>query len=319
MTRDRPILIVSRRLQPLIRREREASYSITPYGSNNNMNWLQDHNAAVSNTLGSAFAGIVSRIFTHPIDTAKSRLQAQYTTPTPSSSSTKGIATAPSYRGTFDALSKTFRAEGAQGLYRGFGAILVGGTPGTVAYLCTYEMAKGYLGNLRSTENDRSDDNEGGDFAVHFSAGMIAETVACIIYVPVDVIKERLQVQHAAPLGHHNSVHGNNLNYEGSFDALKKIAKTEGVAGVYKGYAATLASFGPFSALYFMFYERCKTETRQYLFDPHHELPKSSINKMEIPFPWLVLCTASAGALASWLTSPLDMAKLRLVSKFGDF
>lgn len=281
------------------------------------MNWLQDHNAAVSNTLGSAFAGIVSRIFTHPIDTAKSRLQAQYTSSPSSASSTKGIATPPNYRGTLDALSKTFQAEGAQGLYRGFGAILVGGTPGTVAYLCTYEMAKGYLGNFRS-ENNRSDSNDGGDFVVHFSAGMIAETVACIIYVPVDVIKERLQVQHAAPLGHH-SARGSNPYYEGSFDALKKIAKTEGVAGVYKGYAATLASFGPFSALYFMFYERCKTETRHYLFDPHHELPKSSLDKVEIPFPWLVLCTASAGALASWLTSPLDMAKLRLVSNFDDF
>ena len=183
----------------------------------------------------------------------------------------------------------------------------MGGTPGTVAYLCTYEVAKGGLGNISGKLRE---DNETGadDFVVHFSAGMIAETVACIIYVPVDVIKERLQVQHA---GQDTMAGGN--NYKGSFDALKKIAKTEGLSGIYKGYAATLASFGPFSALYFMFYERFKSQTRQYLFDSHHRLPKASLDKIEIPFPWLVLCTASAGTLASWLTSPLDMAKLRLV------
>lgn len=280
------------------------------------MSTLQDHNAAISNVLGSSCAGIVSRIFTHPIDTCKSRLQAQYSST--SSSKTK----IPQYRGTFDVLSKTFHAEGMRGLYRGFGAILVGGTPGTVVYLCTYEMAKDRLGNLQR-QRQRQHNNQlvgdgdagssSGDFLVHFSAGMIAETVACIIYVPVDVIKERLQVQHASATGSSNASH-----YEGSLDALQKIAKTEGMAGIYKGYGATLASFGPFSALYFMFYERCKAETRQYLFDPNQQQPKSSLDKMEIPLPWLVLCTSSAGALASWLTSPLDMAKLRLQVQRGE-
>jgi Mitochondrial carrier protein len=262
-----------------------------------------DANAIISNTLGSAVAGIVSRIFTHPIDTAKSRLQAQYTGTVTSSQQV------PHYRGTVDVLRKTFYSEGIHGLYRGFGAILVGGTPGTVTYLCTYEVAKNSLGKLKSSYS-LEEDSTSGDFLVHFGSGMIAETVACIIYVPVDVIKERLQVQHSSMTS--------NAAYQGSYDALKKIARTEGLAGIYKGYAATLASFGPFSALYFMFYERCKSETRQYLFDPTGQHPKAIIDKMEIPFPWLVLCSASAGALSSWLTSPLDMAKLRLQVQRGE-
>jgi Mitochondrial carrier protein len=239
----------------------------------------------LANALGSACAGIVSRVFTHPIDTAKSRLQAR----------NSSVA----YTGTADVLTKTFRSEGIAGLYRGFGAILVGGTPGTITYLCTYDIAKNQLQNASNGQ---------ADFLVHFGAGMIAETIACIIYVPVDVIKERLQVQHA------NSKNTN--TYKGSFDALKKIAQTEGLSGIYKGYAATLASFGPFSALYFMFYERCKWETRQYLFGP--DLPKPILNQKEIPFSWMILCSCSAGALASWLTSPLDMAKLRLQVQRGE-
>jgi Mitochondrial carrier protein len=262
-----------------------------------------DANSMISNTLGSAVAGIVSRIFTHPVDTAKSRLQAQYT----------GTATSslqvPHYRGTLDVLRKTFQSEGSRGLYRGFGAVLVGGTPGTVTYLCTYEVAKNTLGNLKR-RGSLEEDAASGDFLVHFCSGMIAEMVACIIYVPVDVIKERLQVQHSSM--------DSKSAYKGSHDALKKIARTEGLAGIYKGYAATLASFGPFSALYFMFYERCKTETRQYLFDPNRQQPRAIVDKMEIPFPWLVLCSSSAGALSSWLTSPLDMAKLRLQVQRGE-
>jgi hypothetical protein len=37
--------------------------------------------------------------------------------------------------------------------------------------------------------------------------------------------------------------------------ALRSIFREEGVRGVYRGYGATLFSFGPFSALYFVFYE----------------------------------------------------------------
>lgn len=39
-------------------------------------------------------------------------------------------------------------------------------------------------------------------------------------------------------------------------DALVSILKNEGLRGLYKGYYATVLSFGPFSALYFSFHEK---------------------------------------------------------------
>lgn len=117
------------------------------------------------------------------------------------------------------------------------------------------------------------------------------EAVACTVYVPVDVIKERLQVQ---------GRHANEIRYTGGADALVKIWYSEGLHGMYRGYGATLMSFGPFSALYFVFYERFKSWSK--------ELTGSAT----LALPWLVLSSASAGGLASFLTSPLDMAKLRL-------
>jgi hypothetical protein len=82
----------------------------------------------VSNALGSASAGIVCRCLTHPLDTAKARLQAL-------------SAAQYNYRGPADILRQTFHKEGIRGLYRGFGAVIVGGTPGTILYLCSYDIS----------------------------------------------------------------------------------------------------------------------------------------------------------------------------------
>jgi hypothetical protein len=186
------------------------------------------------------------------------------------------------------------KTEGISGLYRGFSTVIVGGTPGTIIYLCSYEIFKERLSDLFHNDG-KAMKNSNENFTIHFTSGIMAEAVACLIYVPVDVIKERLQVQHR----------GDSLNYKGGWDALVKISRTEGLSGIYKGYAATLASFGPFSALYFVLYERFKLWSIDY--------SKSEI----LPFPWIILSSASAGALASWITSPLDMAKLRLQVQRG--
>ena len=238
------------------------------------------------NVLASGMAGIIARIFTHPLDTAKARLQA---------------VSQPRYKGTADVLRKTFRTEGMQGLYRGFGAVLVMGTPGTAIYLCGYE----------ATKNGLSEHYRGNDFMVHFASGMIAETLACIIYVPCDVIKERMQVQHKETVGQ-----GGGAVYRNSWDAFRKIAANEGMAGIYKGYAATLGSFGPFSALYFVAYERFKYWTRLHLTQSNHSELRE-LEHVELPFHWVLVCSSTAGALASWVTSPLDMAKLRLQLQRG--
>jgi hypothetical protein len=150
------------------------------------------------------------------------------------------------------------------------------------------------------------------DFVVHFVSGMTAETVSCIIYVPVDVIKERMQVQQVKAAADEGGVY-----YTSTWDAIKQISRTEGIRGIYRGYAATLGSFGPFSALYFVFYEKTKFWARQYVSGSNENHSARSLENVEIPFPALVVCSGSAGAAAAWLTSPLDMAKLRLQVQRG--
>ena len=215
-------------------------------------------------------------------------------------------------------------------LISGFGAVIVGGTPGTILYLTGYAFIRDTLSSAVlkwcggdatiSASNDHTKPSLtiGEEFAVHFSSGMLAEAVTCIIYVPVDVVKERMQVQQKAKDNLHNT-----HQYNGSWDAFQKIMRTEGFQGIYRGYGATLASFGPFSALYFMFYEQCKSISRNYI-DRRNQDGRTQINNNqkhvkdgELPLHHLVACSAGAGALASWLTSPLDMAKLRLQVQRG--
>eukprot|EP00555_Chaetoceros_dichaeta_P011909 CAMPEP_0198253624 /NCGR_PEP_ID=MMETSP1447-20131203/4025_1 /TAXON_ID=420782 /ORGANISM="Chaetoceros dichaeta, Strain CCMP1751" /LENGTH=342 /DNA_ID=CAMNT_0043939365 /DNA_START=150 /DNA_END=1174 /DNA_ORIENTATION=- len=274
-------------------------------------------NPLFHNALGSATSGIIARILTHPLDTAKARLQA------PASNG----SIFPPYRGTTDVLVRTVKTEGISALYRGFGAILVGGTPGTMIYLCGYDWFKSKLHVVGSGSGS------GGvvpEFAVPFFAGMLAETVACVIYVPVGIIKERLQVQRVLiPTNGTTATQPHHL-YNGSLDAFRKILKTEGLAGIYRGYGATLASFGPFSAFYFVFYEQMKLWSRETLVSRRRLLEEQEEGdnsqaststdrngEMELPLSYIVASSVGAGAAASWLTSPLDMAKLRIQIQRG--
>lgn len=77
----------------------------------------------------------------------------------------------------------------------------------------------------------------------------------------------------------------------------------EGIAGIYRGYGATLASFAPFSGLYFLGYEAAKARAQRHL---------GLADADALPFGWQVATACAAGAAASLATNPLDMAKLRL-------
>ena len=45
---------------------------------------------------------------------------------------------------------------------------------------------------------------------------------------------------------------------QGSYKGALRVIQNEGVLGLYRAYMATVFSFGPFSAIYFMVYEELK-------------------------------------------------------------
>mmetsp|Transcript_76389 Transcript_76389/g.181691 ORF Transcript_76389/g.181691 Transcript_76389/m.181691 type:complete len:314 (-) Transcript_76389:68-1009(-) len=234
----------------------------------------------VHTALSSAVAGFLARFPCHPFDTVKSRLQG---------------ADGNRYKGLLDCAKLTFREEGILGFYRGFGAVAVLGPPAACLYFTSYEVFKRSLDAQSSTSWAP---------AVHLAAGLGAEAVACIIFVPVDVVKERMQVQRKGVAAAQPSA-GCLPQYAGSFDAIRVIARTEGPLALYMGYAATLASFGPFSALYFMFYEQSRSFFAW-------TIGREGAGTSKLPAWATMASSATAGALAGVITNPVDLAKLRL-------
>jgi len=230
------------------------------------------------------FSGSIAKLFTHPIDTIKAKIQID-----------EGKGTKIS-----NVFKNTIKAEGFRGLYKGLPVSIFGSMPASVLYFGSYEWAKKKLLLIKNFSH--------GEFLMYFLGGMFAETVACLIYVPVDVIKERRQVQ-------------NNLNsykYKNDFDALFTILKQERLGGIYKAYWATVFSFGPMSAFYFMFYEYFKgyfvrNDAKTYIQRiKNEEIEKLKELKLDISFKESLLCSALAGSLASLITNPLDLVKLRM-------
>ena len=56
------------------------------------------------------------------------------------------------------------------------------------------------------------------------ASGFIAEFASCSLWLPIDIIKERMQVQSELKL----------YKYDGAVDAVQKIRGTEGVIGLYR-------------------------------------------------------------------------------------
>jgi len=131
---------------------------------------------------------------------------------------------------------------------------------------------------------------------------------SCTVFTPVDVVKERLQVQSdQSPCRSH---------YRGSLDALRTIVREEGWSGIYKGYNATIFSYGPFSASYFVIYEESKQLMKAYSSSPSgatHSYHSTNNSHLDSPlsFQQNLICSSLAASISAFITTPLDFAKLR--------
>ena len=169
--------------------------------------------------LAGQITGTIVRLAVHPIDTIKARMQVMR-----SRTSLSDLR----HRQTWMRLAlNLFREEGLRGLYRGVGITVVAGGPGAALYFTSFERFKSLLRKATGLEQS---------FFISFCSAILAEVVSCTVWVPIDVIKERMQVMTQLQT----------YKYRNTFDAISQISKTEGVRGLYKAYGATVLAFGPF-------------------------------------------------------------------------
>jgi len=132
-------------------------------------------------------------------------------------------------------------------------------------------------------------------FWQHIIAASISGVISASTVCPLDVVKTRLQAQRDVkgmlpePSDH--------TRFKGTMDGLLKIAKYEGVFGLWRGLFATIAMTVPSTSVYFAVYERFKK----------HFTP---LGFYAAPF----LAGIASRLVTATITSPFDMIKTNLQS-----
>ena len=127
------------------------------------------------------------------------------------------------------------KSGGFSGIYKGLSAAAAGSAPGAALFFSTYEMTKQRLQRLESVKLP--------DPAVHMLAASCGETAACLVRVPTEVVKQRMQA---------------GLSTSAINTMTSIIAKEGGVPGLYRGFGITIMREIPFSFIQFPLYEFMK-------------------------------------------------------------
>jgi len=168
------------------------------------------------------------------------------------------------------------KSGGFKGVYSGLSTAVLGSAPTAAVFFCAYESTKKILNSTPFISAFQP--------GVHMISAATGEIMACIIRVPVEVIKQRQQA------GVHSS----------STHILRSILKSEGFIGLYRGYSTTVLREIPFSFIQFPLWEWSKKVW--------------SRRQNRDVSPWQSsICGAVSGGIAAAVTTPLDVAKTRII------
>ncbi|KAL3418695.1 mitochondrial deoxynucleotide carrier [Phlyctema vagabunda] len=138
-------------------------------------------------------------------------------------------------------------------------------------------------------------------------AGATAGLIARFVIAPLDVVKIRLQLQtHSLsdPLSQDPAKLRGSPIYKGTLPTIKRILREEGLTGLWKGNVPAELMYVSYSAIQFTTY-RTVTIGLQTAFG-EHRLPSAAES---------FIAGASAGAVATTATYPLDLLRTRFAAQ----
>ncbi|CAK9802698.1 S-adenosylmethionine mitochondrial carrier protein [Anthophora quadrimaculata] len=193
----------------------------------------------VTSLLAGGLAGTSVDIILFPLDTLKTRLQSK-----------QGF----------------IKSGGFSNLYKGLLPVLIGSAPSASLFFVTYEGMK-TVTQCRVPEKYHS--------FLHMGSASLAEMMACLVRVPVEVIKQRKQ-------------------------ALMLDVRDINLRMLYCGYWSTILRDMPFSLIQFPIWEYFK------------KVWNSNVNRDILPVE-SAICGAAAGGISAAITTPLDVIKTRIM------
>eukprot|EP00611_Tribonema_gayanum_P001614 TRINITY_DN1118_c0_g1_i6.p1 TRINITY_DN1118_c0_g1~~TRINITY_DN1118_c0_g1_i6.p1 ORF type:complete len:221 (-),score=22.72 TRINITY_DN1118_c0_g1_i6:200-862(-) len=123
--------------------------------------------------------------------------------------------------------------------------------------------------------------------STHMAAASGAEIVACLVRVPTENVKQKMQA-------------GVGTSSSSAVATCRSILSASGARGFYAGYMTTIMREIPFSLIQFPLYERMKAVWGRRRGAPVHSYQAA-------------VCGSLSGAFAGALTTPFDVVKTRLM------
>ncbi|URD97662.1 Solute carrier family 25 member [Musa troglodytarum] len=199
-------------------------------------------------------------------------------------------------RNAFSAFRNTLKVDGIPGLYRGFGTVITGAIPARIIFLTSLEMTK--VASLNLVEPFKLSEPVQAALA-NGIAGMSASLCSQAVFVPIDVVSQKLMVQGYSGFA----------KYNGGFDVARKIIKSDGIRGLYRGFGLSVMTYSPSSAVWWASYGSSQRVIWRLLGHGN--------DKENVPSQSKIVCVQAsggiiAGAVASCVTTPLDTIKTRL-------
>ncbi|GMN36064.1 hypothetical protein TIFTF001_005712 [Ficus carica] len=144
------------------------------------------------------------------------------------------------------------RHEGFRGFYRGFGTSLMGTIPARALYMTALEVTKSNVGTV-TLKLGYSDTTAMA--IANAAAGLSSAMAAQLVWTPIDVVSQRLMVQSTC----HDSVKNNlpgvsSYKYRNGIDAFQKIAYSDGMRGLYRGFGISILTYAPSNAVWWASY-----------------------------------------------------------------
>lgn len=200
-------------------------------------------------------------------------------------------------RNAFSIIRSILRTDGITGLYRGFGTVITGAIPTRIIFLTALETTK--VAAFRLLEPFKLSEPAQAALA-NGIAGMAASLCSQAMFVPIDVVSQRLMVQGYS--GH--------ATYNGGLDVVRKVVKADGIRGLYRGFGLSVMTYSPSSAVWWASYGSSQRLIWSFL---GHD----SVHEKAAPSQWTIVGVQAAGgifagATASCITTPLDTIKTRL-------
>ncbi|XP_071710295.1 uncharacterized protein [Rutidosis leptorrhynchoides] len=223
-----------------------------------------------------------------------------------------------SHLSSFKTAFPILRFEGLRGLYRGFGTSLIGTIPARALYMTALEITKSNVGN--STVKLGFSESAAATIA-NATAGLTASLAAQLVWTPIDVVSQRLMVQGNDYSKFKFSSSVNSCKYMNGIDAFRKILRTDGPRGLYRGFGISVMTYAPSNAVWWASYSVSQRLVwggiGSYVYRKDDDSNENGCAIALRPDSRTVMAVqgvsaAMAGGVSALVTMPLDTIKTRL-------